>query len=212
MTEIRLADEFFLINHDQLTGKPVLCRDLLGSGLVTALLAELIMEGRLAVNDGRVTLLDPSSHDDQAADFIVTHAATQPRTYPVRTWTEMLDETAYELIARRLLRRGIVRRVRPRRLLGRRRDLFPAARREAVEPVLRLHAVVRNPAGVDPHPALSVVLIATAGAEHVLGMGLDRDRIRKAVAELATGLSPDFTELIAGFAAVVAARLPTLRR
>lgn len=212
MQNFRLADEFFLVNHDHHTGRPVMRRDLLGAGLVAALLAELIIDGRLAMDDGRVTVLDSSSHDNQAADFMVTSIAAQRATYPVRTWTENLDDTAYELTARRLIECGTVRRVRPRRLIGPRRDLFPAALSIPVESLLRLNAMIKNPAGADLHGAVSVVLIATVGAMHVLVTDLDRERVQTSVAELANGLPADLKELVAGFEAAVAARLLSMRR
>lgn len=212
MQKLRLADEFFLINHDHLTGRPAIRRDLLGSGLVAALLAELVIDGRLAMDEGRVSVLDPSSHGDDATDFLVTTLSAQRACHPVRTWTENLDDTAYELIARRLVERDTVHRVRPRRLLGPRRDLFPAAKREAVEPLLRLDAVIRNPIGADVHRAVSVVLVVAAGAEHVLATDLDRDRVRTGVAELANGLPADLKELVGGFEAAVAALLLSIRR
>jgi hypothetical protein len=212
MHNFRLADEFFLINHDHRNGKPLIRRDLLGAGLVAALLAELIIDGRLAMDDGRVTVLDRCSHDDNATDFMITSIAAQQAVYPVRTWTDNLDDTAYELTARRLIECGTVRRVRPRWLLGPRRDLFPGAMRASVESLLRLNAVIKNPAGADIHGAASVVLIAAAGAGHLLATDLDREQLRTGVAGLTNSLSADLKELVAGFEAAVAARLLTIQR
>ncbi len=212
MQNFRLAEEFFLINHDYRNGKPLIRRDLLGAGLVAALLAELIIDGRLAMDDGRVTVLDRCSHDDNATDFMVTSIAAQQAAYPVRTWTDNLDDTAYELTARRLIECGTVRRVRPRRLLGPRRDLFPATMRASVESLLRLNAVIKNPAGADIHGAASVVLIAAAGADHLLATDLDREQLRTGVAVLTNSLSAHLKELVAGFEAAVAARLLTIQR
>ena len=212
MQNFRLADNFFLINHDHHNGKPLVRRDLLGAGLVAALLAELIIDGRLAMDDGRVTVLDRCSHDDNATDFMVTSVAAQQVAYPVRTWTDNLDDTAYELTARRLIACGTVWRVRSRRFLGPRRDLFPAVRRAWVESLLRLNAVIKSPASADIHGAASVVLIAAAGADHLLATDLDREQLRTGVAQLMKRLSADLKELFAGFEAAVAARLLTIQR
>ncbi len=212
MQNFRLADDFFLINHDHRNGKPLVRRDLLGAGLVAALLAELIIDGRLAMDDGRVTVLDSCRHDDHATDFMVASIAAQQTAYPVRTWTDNLDDTAYELTARRLIECGTVRRVRPRRLLGPRRDLFPTAKRTSVESLLRLNAVIGNPAGADIHGATSVVLIAASGANHLLAPHLDREQLQTAVAQLMKRLSADLKELVAGFEAAVTARLLTIQR
>jgi Golgi phosphoprotein 3 (GPP34) len=211
MQNFRLADDFFLINHDHRNGKPLIHRDLLGAGLVAALLAELIIDGRLAMDDGRVTVLDRCRHDDNATDFMVASIAAQQAAYPVRTWTDNLDDTAYELTARRLIECGTVRRVRPWRLLGPRRDLFPAAMRTSVQSLLRLNAVIKNPAAADIPGAASVALIAAVGANHLLATDLDREQLRTGVAELTNSLPADLQELVAGFEAAVAARLLTIQ-
>lgn len=212
MQKFPLADEFFLINHNDLTGKPVIRRDLLNLGLVVALLAELIMDGRVGMREGRATVLDETGHGDNATDFIIASLAAQWSTYPVRTWTDNLDDTAYELVARRLVERGTVRRVRTRQLLGSRKDIFLTAKREAVQPLLLMEAMIKNPEDADVQGALLLTMVATAGAEHVLASLPDRDRVRAAVTELSASLSAELTELIAGFEEAITARLLSIRR
>lgn len=212
MQNFPLGDEYFLINHDDLSGRPLIRRDVLSCGLVVALLAELIMENRVAVQDGRVTALDDAAHGDEAGDFVITSLSTQRSAYTVRTWADNLDETAYELVARRLVDRGTVRRVHPRGLLRSRKDVFPTARREAAQPLLLLNEVINDPAGADPQRAVLVTLVATAGGEHTLPGGLDRDRIRAATTLLAAGLSAGLTALVAGFEEAINARLLSIRR
>ncbi len=213
MSNFPLADEFFLINHNDLTGKPLIRRDLLGLGLVVALLAELIMEGRVGMREDRVLLLDQTRHgDDDATDFIIASLAAQWSNYPVRTWTDNLDDTAYELVARRLVERGTVRRVRPRGMLGSRKEVFLPAKREAVHPVLLLDGVIKNPERADAQRALLVTMAAVVGAEKALVNQPDPDRVRAAVTELSAGLSAELTELVAGFEEAITARLLSIRR
>jgi len=212
MPSFPLADEFFLINHNDLTGKPLIRRDLLGLGLVVALLAELIIEGRVGMRDGRVVMLDRAGNGDDATDFVIASLAAQWSNYPVRTWTDNLDDTAYELVARRLVERGTVRRVQARRLLGSRKDVFLAARREAVQPLLLLDGVIKNPEEADVQRALLVTMVAATGVEHALATLPDRDRVRAAVTELSAGLSTELTELVAGFEEAITARLLSIRR
>ena len=212
MSNFPLADEFFLINHNDLTGRPLIRRDLLGLGLVVALLAELIVEGRVGIREGRVIVLDKASHGDDASDFIITGLAAQWSNYPVRTWTDNLDDTAYELVARRLVERGTVQRGRTRRLFGPRKDVFLPAKREAVQPLLLLDSAIKNPEEADVQRALLITMVAATGAEHVLASLPDRDRVRTAVTELSASLSAELTELVAGFEEAITARLLSIRR
>lgn len=48
----RLADALFLIGHDEFTGKPHVAVDRLECGLAGAALAELMFEGRIALDGG----------------------------------------------------------------------------------------------------------------------------------------------------------------
>ncbi len=223
MPTLSLADEFFLVNHDR-RGKPLIRRELLGGGLAAALLAELVMQRRAGMRDGRVTVLaaqdrgdeadeaDPADRADEATDFMLRSVAGQATSYPIRTWVDNLDDTAYELIARRVTERGIVRRVRTRRLLGAARERFPAATREAVGPLVSLDEVIEDPERADVQRALLVTMVAATGAEHALASEPDRDRVRAAVARLAESLPADLAELLAGFDEAITARLLSIRR
>lgn len=212
MHDFRLADEFFLLNHDQLTGKPTISRQLLGGGLVAALFAELIMERRVTVHAGRVSVLDRAARGEAAGDFMVDSLAAQRTTHPVRTWTGNLDETAYELVARRLVERGTVRRVQPRRLLGSRKDLFPAARRDAVHPLLWLDTMINGQSRADLQRMLVAALLSMAGADHMLAVELDRDQVRTVIAGWIDGLPGPYQELVTGFEAAVVALSLSIRR
>lgn len=203
MNEFRLGDEFFLVSHDQLTGRPALSRRILGLGLVAALLGELMIDGRIALRHERVTLVDGSGRGDGPGDFLVDSIAEQKTPHPVRTWVKNLSDIAHELVARRLVERGTVRRVRARLLP--RADTFPVAKREAVQPLLTLDAVLRGQRRPTDQQRLLTTLLGVAGVEHVLAADLDRCLVRAAVAELADGLPADLIELVAGFDATIVA-------
>jgi len=212
MHDFRAGDEFFLLNHDQLTGRPTINRQFLGGGLVAALLAELIMERRATVREGRVCVLDRTARGAAAGDFLVDSLAAQRTAHPVRTWTENLDETAYELVARRLVERRTVRRVRPRRLLGARKDLFPAASREAVQPLLWLDTMIHAPGTADVQRSVVAALLRAAEADHMLAVDLDRGRVGTVIAGWIEGLPPAYRALITGFEAAVVALSLSIRR
>lgn len=213
MQDFPLADELFLVHHDDTTGKPTVRRDLLGCGLVVALLGELSMQERVTVDaDGRVAVHDESEHDDAAAGFVLATLAAQRRTHPVRTWTDNLDDTSYELVARRLVERGTVRRVHSRRLLRARPDTFPSAKREAATPALLLDQTLRQPRDADPQRAMLATLVATIAGENPLRSDSGQDRTHSIAAQLADELPPQLQYLATGLEAAVTARLLSIRR
>ena len=57
-SEFTLAEEFFLIAHDDHTGRGLLDADVLAVGLAGAVLAGLVLAGRVTVLDGKVALMD----------------------------------------------------------------------------------------------------------------------------------------------------------
>lgn len=91
----RIADQFFLLGHDEFTGRPRLDAEMLGLGLAAALMAELLSEGFLHVaqDSGMVS----ASHVRAGAGTPssgVTHdllqlILTEPST-PLPTWLAFL--------------------------------------------------------------------------------------------------------------------------
>src|SRR5580765_7861309 len=134
------APNLFLVAHDSFTGRIDVSRELVLCGLVTAELAHLVVERRLAVVDEKVVVVDPAGggvpeHDPgrvgsagaEIDDYVVASVRQQPAPHSVRVWADSLGEALYGLIAEDLVEQGVVRRER-RRFVGRRGgDRFPAA-------------------------------------------------------------------------------------
>lgn len=201
MDNFRIGDEFFLISHDKDSGKPLISRELTGAGLVAALLAELVLEERATVEDGNVRLLDDTETGEAASDFLARSLGQQSSAHAVRTWIQNLGEIGYELVSRRLVERGTLRRVRPRRVMGvtRGRDAYPAADREAAEPALWLSIVLVSPEEGDEQRRVLAGLLAAAGGERLLPAAMDRHQTRSALTDLADDLPPALSALVAGF-------------
>lgn len=214
MDNFRIGDEFFLITHDADSGKPRISRELAGAGLVAALIAELILEERATISSGLVQLTGETETGEAGSDFLARSLADQHADHPVRTWIQNLGEIGYELITRRLVERGTLRRVQPRRKLGlaRTKDSFPAADREAVEPGLWLNIVAVNPEQADPQRRTLAGLLAAAGGESLLPAARERPGMRSALNDLAADLPDDLTELIRGFREAVVTLSVSVRR
>lgn len=214
MDRQRLAADFFLIAHDEFSGKLRVSPELLGCGLVGAQLAALVLANQLAVEGGRLLVTDARGGDDEAGAYVAESIARQTTTHSVRVWVDTFGEVLYELVARRLVDEGVVRReAGGRQLMRRRPDRFPATNLlAAAGPRLRLEHMLRNPQEFDLPGAIVVVLIGAVGAETVLDPEIDRTVVRELVARLEENLPVDVRALVEGVRAAVAAVSLTVRR
>jgi len=112
-----LADQYFLIAHEDRTGRSRLHPRATGLGLAAALLGELILEGRIGIEDGDLVLLDRHPPADALAHDILDLLIAQPRHRDVRTWLAFLSQDAAIRVGERLIRLGAVEPVTRRRML-----------------------------------------------------------------------------------------------
>ncbi|WP_326549445.1 GPP34 family phosphoprotein [Micromonospora sp. NBC_01813] len=114
-----LADEFFLLAHDDVTGRPRLPAGPLGYGLAAALLADLVDAGALRVHDGRLWLAARHVPVDALGGWTLRWLGAEPAHRRVGTWLALLAPRAHGQVARRLTAAGVVRpRTVRRRLLA----------------------------------------------------------------------------------------------
>ncbi|MCE7007134.1 GPP34 family phosphoprotein [Kibdelosporangium philippinense] len=154
---LRLADEFFLVahNHDADTIVPRLHDTGIELGLAGALLAELVLDRRLEVADGRVIVFDPSPPNDQLAASMLRDIVTEP-PHSVRVWLEYLSQDARDKVGSRLHVAGHLAQVRLRKWWGGPAMQYRAVNAEqALIPEVRLHDLLAR-----PHPGLEVTRIS----------------------------------------------------
>lgn len=214
MESDQMATGLFLIAHDEFTGKLRISPDLLGCGLVGAQLAELVMAGRLAVEDNRVVPAGArGSGQDEIGAFVVDSVQRQPARHTVRAWTETFAPVLHELVSRRLVDLGVVRREQGRGVLRRRTDRFPAVDLlKAARPRVRLEAMLRNPRELDLKGGFTAALVWTLGIDAVLDPDIDRAAARDLVGHIVDNLPTDLRALLNGTQAAVAAVSLTVRR
>jgi Golgi phosphoprotein 3 (GPP34) len=120
----RVADQLFLTAHDHDTGhlRPRLHRAGLELGLAGALLAELVMDRRIDVRDGRVVVVNRTPVDDILSHTIlgdiVTELQLARQPHPVRVWLLYLSYSAIGQIRNRLTFNGILEEVASHRWWG----------------------------------------------------------------------------------------------
>jgi hypothetical protein len=103
----RIADDFFLMVHDDLSGRPRLSRRILGIGLAGALLGELAVLGAIRIEDGSLKAVGAEPVSDQLAISVFEEVARE-QPLPVRDWLDYLGQQAPERVARRLEGQGLV--------------------------------------------------------------------------------------------------------
>jgi hypothetical protein len=115
-TGLLLADELFLIVHDDTSGRPRTHPRVAGLGLGAALLAELVLFGSINVASGALTVLDRRPPADALAHTVLDQLLGEPQHRAVRVWLDFLAQTAADTVAQRMMRSGLVSRAETRKL------------------------------------------------------------------------------------------------
>lgn len=213
MASIELAEQFFLIGHDEFSGRPAVSIELMECGLVGALFGSLVIEQRLGIKEGKVVAIDPEPSGEDLADRLVTTVDRQATPHRVRTWTEQLGAFAYRTIAERLVDSGTLRRESGRKLLGRTGERYPAVNLyEAARPRLKLNHVIRHREELDLDQAVLAALLTAVGIEAVLGVDMNREALRTVINSLLGAMPVQLQELLAGIDEAVASISLTVHR
>jgi hypothetical protein len=213
METIELAEQFFLISHDEFSGRPAVSHDLVECGLVGAMFGGLVIEGRLGVKEGKVVVLDGLPGNSELVNKLVRTIDQQPADHRVRTWAEQLGSYIYPLVAERLVAAGTLRRDRGRSVLGRAAERYPAVDLyHAARPRLLLNHVIRHREEMDLDQAVVIALLAAVGIEGVLGLDMNRDVLRSLINSLVNAMPTQLQELMAGIDETVASISLTIHR
>jgi hypothetical protein len=113
-----LADQFFLIAHEDRTGRSRLHPRATGLGLAAGLIGELVMQGRIRALEGELFVVNPEPPGDALSHGVLDLLLAQPQHRELRTWLTFLAQDAAERVGERLIRSGVVEPVTRRRLLG----------------------------------------------------------------------------------------------
>jgi hypothetical protein len=214
MANCEVAEQFFLIGHDEFSGRPAVSHELVECGLVGALFGELIIDGRLTMKDGRIVVLDREGTDRNAlADRLVDTVDRQSTNHRVRTWAEQLGPRAYQLIADRLIDRQTLRRERGRKLFGRSIENYPAVDLyDAARPRLMLNHVITHREEIDLDQAVLAALVTAVGVEPVLGLDMSRESLRSVVNWFVSAMPSPLQDLLGGIEETVASISITIHR
>jgi hypothetical protein len=210
-----VADDLYLLGHDDRSGRPLVSPRPLGTGLAGALLAELFLAGCVGVRpDTAVVTGRLMSRAALDGHEVLRQIAGEPVPLPVRDWLRFLARSAVRDTGLRLERAGYLARVRSR-IPGRAGRLVPVNPDWAHMPVLRaLDARGRDltPGEADHQAARKAAhAAALAGLAEACGLGFRLDQYQaragrgtaEAVAALPLGLRVLITQTQVTVAATV---------
>jgi hypothetical protein len=186
-----VADDLYLLGHEEASGKPLLQPSALGTGLAGALLAELLLVSWIALRqqDLAVMITRDAPRDGVRQHALFKRIADQPEPQPVRSWLRVLAHGAAQDVAVRLEEAGYLEHVRGR-VPFRPGRWVPVNRDWAFAPVLRARAALDPARPLTAHSATLVGLTFACG----LGFRLSDDQtsasrpVQDAVAQLGPGL------------------------
>ncbi|GLZ01872.1 GPP34 family phosphoprotein [Actinoplanes sp. NBRC 103695] len=163
-----LADQLFFAAHDSF-GEPEVHPDVVALGLGGALLAELMLAGRLTSEYGTLVVVETTAPSDDLANAVLARVrAEQP--WSVSTWIAALALDAVSDVGDRLSAAGRIRVERPRRLrtlgLTRATRFVPVDKREAWAPAGRIADTIRRGEYLHKLDAVLAGLMVAMGLHH----------------------------------------------
>ncbi|MEV4478231.1 GPP34 family phosphoprotein [Micromonospora coxensis] len=199
-----IADEFFLIAHNDSRGKAKLHPAATGLGLAGALLGELVLFGHVTVANGLVTVLDRRPPADALSHTVLDQLIGEPQHQEIRTWLAFLARSSTTSVGERLARAGVLRRQESRRLLRTTVSYVPIDLNAVAWPATRLRALLERPEPPAVPDAVLLGLVSAAGlSREVLWSAGPRAHHRLGV--LVPALPPPLRELVAHTEAAVGA-------
>jgi hypothetical protein len=197
----RLADDLYLLAHDDVTGKPYIQPRPLGLGLAGGLLAELAVDGALSVAGDHITVTGRRrGPEDALAAAVLGVVAGEREAHPVRDWLAFLARTAPADVASRLAAAGYLAPA-GRWLPWRGGRWVPVDRDTAFSPVLRVRAALDVARPLTVHGGVLTGLADACGLAFRLAQYAPA-RARP-LGQLAAQLDPSLGDLIAQTKAAV---------
>jgi hypothetical protein len=111
----RLADDLFLMAHNDVSGRPYLQPRAAGLGLAGALLAELVLAGSIQVRPRSLVAVSDAAPQDGLARFVLGLVVSEREQHPAGDWLQFVGRTAAVNVAGRLGEAGYLTRVCSRR-------------------------------------------------------------------------------------------------
>ncbi len=171
---MRLADQLYLIAHEERTGRSRVHPRAAGLGLAAGLVGELMLLGRVTMDGGELRVVSREPPGDALAHHVLDLLVAQWQHRDLRTWLAFLAQDAIAKVGERLLRAGAVEAVVRRRFMGPTQTTYLPVnadqRNAAVWAGVRLaNLLVEQGGGLAPaEGVLAGLVLATGLTRHVL--------------------------------------------
>jgi hypothetical protein len=110
MTSVPLAEELLLLAYDDETGKATVSRIGLDLGMATAVLIELALAGRIAMDGDAIVARDATPVGEPIADAVLAKIEANP-PHTAASWVQRLRHGLRERVLGDLCSRGVMRDV-----------------------------------------------------------------------------------------------------
>jgi hypothetical protein len=190
-----LADDFFLISHDDRDGRSRLSPRAVEFGLAGAMLGELVLERRILVEGARLRVINADPPSDPLAHTNLATMIAETQHREVRTWLLFLGRTAVDAVGQRLARVGLVEQAQVRRLL---RTSTRWLATDVNLPAGRVVRLRRLLTGYEPMRVADTTLAGLAEATGLTGHVLwdaDQNSVRR-LQQAVTALPPPLRDLV----------------
>lgn len=189
-----VADDLYLLGHDDRSGKPLLQPRALGTGLAGALLTELMLTGWIGLRHDSAIVITRDAPQSAAGHPLLKQIAEEPGPQPVPSWLRFLARSAARDVAVRLEEAGYLEHVRGR-VPWSQGQWIPVNPDWAFAPMLRVRSAL------DPARPLTAHAVALTGLAVASGLGFRLDQYQtqagRPVQEAVAQLGPGLQELIA---------------
>jgi hypothetical protein len=190
---MQMADEFYLIAHDDSSGQLRLHPKVAGCGVAAALLAELIMLERVYVEAGVLKSVSTLPPPDALARTIFGQVLGELTPLPVRDWLTFLGRTAVDDVAQRLVRIEVLERVESRMsLFGGKKRYTTLRVNDAAWPAARITSRLIRRDPMEPSDQVLAALVQGTGLSAQMlwddQTGVSRRYLRSVVAALPESL------------------------
>jgi Golgi phosphoprotein 3 (GPP34) len=189
-----VADDLYLIAHDDRTGRPHLQPRALGIGLAGALLTELMLADCIGLRrDSTIVFAAGVTWDTVLRHALLKQIADEPEPQPVQAWLRFLAHGAARDVALRLEQAGYLEHVRSW-IPGRQGRWVPVNPDWAFAPMLRVRSALDPARPVTAHAAALTGLAVAAG----LRFRLDQYQTQagRTIQDAVAALGPALQELI----------------
>lgn len=174
MTTVPIAEELLLLAYDNVSGKATGSRIGLDLGMAAAVLVELALAGRIALDGGTIVVRDTKPTGYALTDEALAKIAANPPATPA-SWVQRLRHGLRDRVLADLISKGALRDVDEVAMGHIHLHRYPSVDRSVeTETRQRLGAALAGQTRPDERTAALATLVAAVRMESALGLSADK--------------------------------------